>query len=246
MAKETTTTRRRVHRGEAELPPPRPGVRHVRVPLLGTIGADDELRRRVDRIFHWPMISLALLVLPLVAIGLWFPPTRGSLLWTFCWVSGGIIWFAFFVEFVVKVTIAECRIEYVKRNWLDVVIILLPMLRPLRATAIVRTSKVFTLRGVGMKFARYVITVIIGLEATDRVLERIGIKKKRVDRPDPETMTRYQLMDEVKKRRRHADKWEQWHEEHKDYLVRAGIDLDRHTLEPPENEEPDGVLSTES
>ena len=51
-----------------ELPPPRPGVRYVRVPLWGIVIADDELRRRVDDRFHWPMIILALAILPLFLI----------------------------------------------------------------------------------------------------------------------------------------------------------------------------------
>lgn len=201
---------------DTELPPPRPGVRYVRVRVLGIVVADDNLRGHIDRRFHWPMIVLALLTLPLLVIDVLQhknPNFGNNALQWFVWVGFGIIWLAFLIEFVVKITIAECRIEYLKRNWLDVIIIVAPVLRPLRAMSIAKTSKVFTLRGVGMKFARYVITLLVGLEATDRLLQRLGLKP-RVERPDPNTMTRLQLQAEVKRLRRLADDWEEWYDAH--------------------------------
>src|SRR5262249_39597481 len=149
----------------APLPPPPPGVRYVRLRGKGIIIADDDLRARVDHYFHYPMIALALLVLPLLLldyryvheshINPKFEPTHDWIWWVT--ITGlTIVWVAFMLEFTVKIAIAECRIEYLKRNWLDVVIIVIPVLRPLRAAAVARTTRVFTLRGVGFKFARYV------------------------------------------------------------------------------------------
>ncbi|MHC5023042.1 MAG: hypothetical protein ACYTGG_03900 [Planctomycetota bacterium] len=179
--------------------------------MVGIVISDDRLRQRIDRRFHWPMIVLALLVLPLVALELFWTPQRGTALWWVSAVGITVIWTAFVAEFIIKIAIAECRIEYVRRNWLDIIIIALPALRPLRATAVVRTTKVFRLRGIGMKLARYVFTFIVGLEATERLLHRIGLKARR-DRTDPRHMTRHQLMQEVKRLRRLADAWEDWHE----------------------------------
>ena len=53
---------------DTPLPPPPPGVRYVRVPIVGIVIATDHRRRRVDRFFHWPMIVLALAILPLLLI----------------------------------------------------------------------------------------------------------------------------------------------------------------------------------
>ena len=58
----------RLYKNDSDLPPPRPGVRHVKLKRVGVLVADDELRQRVDRLFHRPMIFLALLVLPVLAI----------------------------------------------------------------------------------------------------------------------------------------------------------------------------------
>lgn len=224
---DKTTTPVRVLPRDAEPPPAPPGVRYVRAPFVGIVVADDDLRKRVNRLFHWPMIVLALLVLPLLFLRLYFNDSGGiryrEIIIVASDVALSVIWLAFVVEFVTKIAIAEHRVEYVKRNWLDLVIILLPMLRPLRVTSLARTSRLFTLRGVGMKFARYVITAVVGLEATERLLHRVGLKS-RVDRKKPEEMTRHELMRAVKKLRKLSDAWDEWHEAHQDYLQARGID----------------------
>ncbi len=170
---------------DQKLPPPRPGVRHVTVPLIRMIViADDDLRTSIKRHFHWPMLVLALLMLPLLVVEFLIKPTPGTWLWWICIIGLAIVWLAFLIEFVVKITIAESRFEYAKRNWLDIIIIIMPAFRTLRVAAIARSSRLFTLRGVGMKFGRSFFTALLGLEATDRLLHRIGLKKKH-RRPHP-------------------------------------------------------------
>ena len=172
--------------------------------------------------FYWPMIVLALLVLPLLLIEFHHVP-EGWLAWTVD-IGFGLIWLAFLVEFIIKIAIAESRVEYIKQNWLDVIIIILPLLRPLRlGSAAARTTRAFRLRGVGMKFARLVFSFIIGMEATERMLDRMGVKVKD-DRDLPEEMTRHQLMDEVKQLRRRSDEWERWHEKEQAFLEGRGVE----------------------
>lgn len=205
------------------LPPPPPGCRYVRVTGLGIVIADDQLRRRVDRFFHVPMIILALLVLPLLLLDYVYiretgtgGATRGWLWWL---VIGGLtlIWIAFTLEFVLKIAIAEHRWEYLRRNWLDLIIIVIPLLRPLRVAALARTSQAFRLRGVGFKLARYIFTLFIGMEATNRVMARMGIRQ-RPPREKPEEMTRHELICEVQRLRRLSDEWTRWHKQQQMYL----------------------------
>jgi hypothetical protein len=203
---------------DTKLPPAPPGVRYVPVPLIGIVVATDARRDRVDRFFHWPMIVLALAILPLLVIELVQQPD--GWLKRVLQVGFVVIWLAFLIEFVIKIAIAESRFEYVRRNWLDVVIILVPVIRPLRATRAVRTARIFKLRGVGMKLLRYVLSFVVGLEATERALERMGFRNR--DRTDPRQMTRHELMDEVRRLRRRVDRWEEWHEAHEEHVAEYG------------------------
>lgn len=236
---ERTIARRAFMPPDVVLPPPEPGVRYVRVPLRYVVViADDRLRDRVDRFFHWPMIILALLMLPLLAWEFISTPQWGTWQWWVSAIAFALIWTAFFVEFAIKIAIAECRIEYVKRNWLDVLILALPLLRPLRISYLARTSRVFTLRGVGMKFLRYVVTILVGLEATDRLLERVGVKVKK-GRQDPRLMTRYQLVQEVARLRRLTDRWQDWFALHQAHIDRHGTCAPFRL--PPPTETPDNA-----
>ncbi|UCD76856.1 MAG: ion transporter [Phycisphaerales bacterium] len=230
------------------LPPPLPGVRHVRLPLAGIVIADDELRDRMERRFHWPMIILALLVLPLIGMEFFLlpklPAAQKDLAQTFIVITEITISFAFLIEFVVKITVAESRLEYIRRNWLDIVVICLPLLRALRVLRVARvaqTSRTFRLRGVGMKFARHILTMLLGLNITDRLLERFGVKLHR-GRKDPTAMTRHQLMDEVKLLRKRVDAWESWHEAQEQFTEKHG-GPGFHAPKPTPPDEPDAECS---
>jgi hypothetical protein len=203
------------------LPPPAPGVRHVPVVFVGVVISDDDLRRRVDRYFHWPMMVLALCVIPLLVIEL-MQKAQGWL-GLAVKIGFGVIWLAFLVEFVVKVALAESRTEYARRNWLDLIIIVVPVLRPLRLTgSLVRTTRVFKLRGVAMKAARYVLTIVLGLEVTAKLLHRMGIRRRRPHEKDPDEMTRHELTTEIRRLRKLTDAWEQWHDAHDAHVEEHG------------------------
>ena len=210
-----------VHDGEP-LPPPRPGVRHVRIRWRKIIIiADDGLRRHIERRLYWPMMIVAVVLAPLLIFDLFYlAPKRelvGTWIWWLCVGAFGVIWLIFFVEFLIKIAIAECRIEYAKKNWLDIAIILLPAFLPLRAAYLVRSTRLFTLRGVGFRLMRAVITLVIGLQATEQLLHRLGLKV-RSGRRDPDEMTRAELTKELRQLRSLTDAWEQWHQAHEAYM----------------------------
>lgn len=205
------------------LPPPPPGVRYVRIPVVQhVVVADDVLRDRIERYFHWPMIVLALAILPLLAWEFLWPPESGTWQWWASAISLVVIWLAFFIEFSIKVAIAECRWEYARKNWLDIVVLCLPLLRPLRVATVARTSRVYALRGVGMKLLRYGFTLVVGLEMTDRLLGRIGVKKERG--LDPQSMTRFELIKELRRRRAEVAAWESWYADYQAYYHRVLAD----------------------
>ncbi len=149
-----------------------------------------EARARVDHIFHVPMLVLAFLILPLLALELFgdLSPIGHTLVEVGFWV----VWLAFLVEFSIKISIAESRWQYIRRNWLDIMVILLPLLRPLRVLRVARgfqmgrSLRLLSLRAVGQK----AITAIVFLIAHYRALgkgtraQKAARQSTTVDRPE--------------------------------------------------------------
>src|SRR5690606_5063103 len=105
--------------------------------------------------------------------------------------------------------------------------------------SVMRTTRVFTLRGVGFKIARYVFTLFVGMEASDRLMRRLGLKNVS-GRKDPAAMTRHELMTELRRLRARTDAWEAWYAQHREFLesYRYG-GQDGRSLPPPPEPEPE-------
>jgi voltage-gated potassium channel len=137
-------------------PPLRLGVpnREMRgriwLPKLGWTRQTVKVRRKLERVFGVPMIVIALMILPilLVEFGLKEHVAERTWLRVLLHVSTGTIWFAFAFEFIVMCSVAPKKLQYCKKHWLDLAIILLPLLsflrslRVLRATRLARLAKI--------------------------------------------------------------------------------------------------------
>ena len=78
-----------------------------------------------------PLLLLALAFLVAYAWPILDPaihPDLESLLGALSWT----VWGAFFLDFVIRLALAERRLRYALRHWYDVALVLLPFLRPLR------------------------------------------------------------------------------------------------------------------
>ena len=69
-------------------------------------------------------------------------PRMDAGLLDFLRVVSWAVWVAFFVDFVVRVALAEQRQVYIARHWYDVALIVLPMLRPLRLLRLLAFARV--------------------------------------------------------------------------------------------------------
>ncbi|WP_146439091.1 potassium channel protein [Crateriforma conspicua] len=118
--------------------------RRLWLPGLGWRRSDKRLRRRLERTFSLPMIAIALLILPVLAIEFFFKAQVVQHEWLrfALHVSTGVIWFAFALEFILMVSVAEKKFDYIRTNWIDLAIILLPLLSFLRSLSLVRSTKV--------------------------------------------------------------------------------------------------------
>ena len=130
------------------------------------------------------MLLIALLILPVLLVEFKFQQQIDSWPWlqTTLHIGTGLIWFAFTFEFVIMVSATDRRFDYVKKNWIDLAIILLPLisfLRSLRAFRALRFAKfaklqqlskmtrVYRMRGLLAKSLR----ALLLLEIVHRVLK---------------------------------------------------------------------------
>lgn len=156
-------------------------------PSLGWQRPTRDLRKRLERIFMIPMVIIALLVLPVLAIE-WFYASWIEMHFWLAYtleLATALIWFAFTLEFIIMASIARKRLTYCKEHWLDLAIIILPYISFIRSMRVMylwrlaylqqvgRMSRLYRLRGLALKLLRSVL--LLGI--VQRILERSPEKK---------------------------------------------------------------------
>lgn len=152
------------------------------LPVLGWVAASDELERRLERHLSIPMIVIALLVLPVMAVDfLGADQIRANpQLGLINELAGAFIWLAFAVEFLVMISIVREKPSFLRQHWLDLAIICLPVIAFLRVfrvgrllrlnqlTKVSRTARAFRFRTVLLRFWR----ALLVLQVIDRLVHR--------------------------------------------------------------------------
>jgi len=137
------------------------------LPSAGWTEVDASLVKRVEKAFGGPMIAIALLMLPLLALEfIWRDAVKANaFLALLVDVGTALIWTAFAFEFIVMVSIVGRRIRYCREHWIDLVIIIAPMLafarllrlgRLMRLQYLLRASRLYRLRGLALRMYRAV------------------------------------------------------------------------------------------
>lgn len=158
---------------------------NIYLPSYGWQELNAGFRERLTTAFNVPMILIALMVLPLLACDFkWQAEIQSSpILSMLTQLSESLIWFAFTLEFLVMISIVERKGQYCKQHWMDIAIILLPIVAFLRAARLgrllrlqqftktaklTRTARVYRLRGLAMRAYR----AILVLEVIQRLMHR--------------------------------------------------------------------------
>ena len=121
----------------------RAGLESVRHHLAVTAKRAAALER-FERAVELPLLVLALAMVPLLVVPLLMDLPSGveaALL-----AADWLIWGAFALEYVVRLVLTEKRWRFVRREWPDLLIIVLPFLRPLR---VVRSARALRLLRLG-------------------------------------------------------------------------------------------------
>ncbi|MFG0290311.1 MAG: potassium channel protein [Rhodopirellula sp. JB044] len=113
------------------------------LPGYGWQRPNRRLRRRLEQNFSVPMIGIALLILPVLIVEFLLKDQVARYQWlrVSLHIGTGVIWFAFAAEFILMVSIAEKKLDYVRKHWVDLAIIALPFFSFLRSMQAVRGTR---------------------------------------------------------------------------------------------------------
>jgi hypothetical protein len=109
---------------------PCPWTNRMWLPGWGWCDRGKPLEDRLERVFHKPMLVFAVLILPVLALEfVRADEVRSSpTLLLIANVGVAVIWVAFATEFVIKVSAARRPFVYSRDRWLDLAIVVLPVL----------------------------------------------------------------------------------------------------------------------
>ena len=124
----------------------------------------------LDRFEHateFPLLALALLTIPLLLAPIVFdlPDGRERVIFALDW----LIWGIFAADLLVRTWLAPRKLSYLRQHWFDVLIVVLPFLRPLR---VARSAHALRVLGA----ARVLAYVARALHVTRTILVRHGAR----------------------------------------------------------------------
>lgn len=112
-----------------------------------------EALERFQRQTLIPVLILAIASLPLIVVPLLFDfsPTVDSTIFAIDW----FIWAAFALEYGIRLYLAPAKRDFMRHNVIDLVVIVLPFLRPLRVARSARLLRILRLGRAMAYFARF-------------------------------------------------------------------------------------------
>ncbi len=134
------------------------------LPYIGWSKKNHALFNRLRQNFSMPMIVIALLIIPLVLIDFRFQEQVQAFIPNiklYLEIGQAFIWVAFALEFMLMISVTDEKVPYCAQNWMDLIIILLPLVYFLRTLRVVRAfqgvariqqlGRLYRLRGVMTK-----------------------------------------------------------------------------------------------
>jgi voltage-gated potassium channel len=149
------------------------------LPRAGWQTVGRSLLERLELRLALPMLLITLLILPVIGAELFFKQQleQSPLLALLVHLTTAMIWFAFALEFILLVSATEKKLDYCKTHWINIIIILLPLVaflrtlqifRFLRLTKAGKLLRAYRLRGVTARAMR----LAIMLNLIERIMQR--------------------------------------------------------------------------
>jgi voltage-gated potassium channel len=155
------------------------------LPVLGWQTINGHLRHSLERFFSVPMVLFAFMVLPLFVLEyFWAEQVRTEPLLALALDMGtAVIWLAFAIELIMMLAVCDRRLRYCLQHWIDVAIVLLPVIevlplfrllrlgRVLRLEQLLRWGRLQRMQAVAMRGWRAILLLQIVQRLTGRSLE---------------------------------------------------------------------------
>lgn len=134
--------------------------------LVGNKQARTDLYYEYSKLSDTPLLVLALLMIPILILPEIADLTsdQDNLLNTFDW----FIYALFAIDFLIKFYLAPSKWRHLRENWLDVIILVLPLLRPLRLVSGARFLRL-------LRATRLLIFIMEGLRKLRKILAGRGL-----------------------------------------------------------------------
>ena len=146
------------------------------LPVLGWRAPGRQLCKELQQKLSMPMLVIALTILPVLLTEKVFSSAIADHagLRLMLNAATGFIWLAFTVEFIIMVNASARKIAYIKDNWIDLAIILLPLVAFLRSfSMLAKLGRAYRMRGIIIKTVR----ALTLLEIADRLTGNDPAKK---------------------------------------------------------------------
>ncbi|WP_328871075.1 potassium channel family protein [Streptomyces sp. NBC_00287] len=122
-------------------------------------------RIRWERRTQRPLMALAVLFAVAYAVPI-VDSSASRALTRACTVVEWVVWGAFAADYLVRLGLAERRGEFVRRHWMDLCAVLLPLIQPLRLLRVVSTLMLVGRRArmaTQVRLTTYVVGSVVGL-----------------------------------------------------------------------------------
>ena len=127
------------------------------------MAGSQEALDRFERQTAWPMMALALAIIPLLVVPLLVDLPSGAE--TTFFALDWLIWVAFVLEYGIRLYLAPNKRHFVSHNIIDLLFVLIPFLRPLR---VLRSARAFAL----LRATRGMVVLLRAVDAVQDVLKR--------------------------------------------------------------------------
>jgi voltage-gated potassium channel len=127
------------------------------------MAGSQEALDRFERQTAWPMMALALAIIPLLVVPLLVDLPSGAE--TTFFALDLLIWIAFVLEYGIRLYLAPNKRHFVSHNIIDLLFVLIPFLRPLR---VLRSARAFSV----LRAARGTVILLRAIKAVQEVLKR--------------------------------------------------------------------------